>query len=122
MTTKTREEILKIAIQKWRTYNSIAVNSIDSLHCGNYMVIQNDNTWGTDVSINDILFWESNFFEILFGEEDICEECEVTQTKSERSMWCWSCGWYKFRDVYKYHKMMCSISPDKLAYLNSVLD
>lgn len=73
-----------------------------------------DQNWlkriGAFCSIYDILFWPSNFFEVMFWEKviDASEHCP----REPRQCCCWH-----WLTETEYHKMQCAIAKDRLAYL-----
>lgn len=73
-----------------------------------------------DISIYDILFWPSNFFEVMFPQKiSIFSEDEEKELMGEG----WIDGnWTLYIDRKDYYKMLCAIAKDKLQYISEVLN
>lgn len=117
-TVTTWLDIFKKRVATWKAeYETYSVNAIHAKRPATFDLCCSWNTELPDTRLNDILFWSSNFFEVMFGIDglyhiskfgwDVWFICDEVETR-------WIVISMKASD---YHKSQCAISKDRLKYL-----
>lgn len=112
----TKEEklqmILNSRIDKWAIFWWDNILLIEARwKYGNYRLSSDDEwVWFIWVSILDMFYWDSNFFEVMFPWEDVVMLKSMKETVSIHR-----------RSNSFFNKMQCVISKDPIEYLYDLL-